>query len=321
MGPGSGPAGGSVTLQPIEPGGGELVGPGPAGDPWDRWLGLYRSEETKKTYRRVVEEWAAWCASTNGVEVLDARPGDVTMWVEGLRRRGQVESTLARKVAALSSFYEWAREEGLTEARPIPRRRPKAGQAPVELGLSVAQVVHVLEVAGARPYGSQRNRAFLALLFYTGVRISEALALTIGDLREERGHRVITVAGKGGKRRTVPVVAQAMRELSAMIEQYPSWGQLADAPLFQTSSGKPWRRREAGEAVHRVGQRARVAIHPHLCRHTAATLMLDAGEPLDRVQAALGHSDPKTTIRYAQARDQLDKSPVYGLARLLSDRG
>jgi site-specific recombinase XerD len=308
-----------VSLQPIEPGT-ELVRPGPAGDPWDRWLGLYRSEETKRTYRRVVEEWAAWCA-TEGVEVLSARPGDVTAWVEAGRRAGLVEATLARKVAALSSFYTWARREGVSTADPIPWRRPKAGQAPVELGLSKEQALRVLEVAGAGRYGSQRNRALVAFLLYTGCRISEALALDAGDLREERGHRVVTVRGKGDKARTVPVAAQAYRELSAMIEQRPDWDRLADAPLFQTRTGGRLRRREAGEIIARIGRRAGVALHPHLFRHTAVTLMLDAGEPLDRVQLVAGHSDPKTTMRYAQARDQLDKSPVYGLARLLSDRG
>lgn len=71
--------------------------------------------------------------------------------------------------------------------------------------------------------------------------------------------------------------------------------------------------------MHAIGARAGVALHPHLLRHSAATAALDAGAPLDRVQALLGHQSPTVTMRYAQARERLTSSAAYDLARYLGE--
>jgi integrase/recombinase XerD len=87
-----------------------------------------------------------------------------------------------------------------------------------------------------------------------------------------------------------------------------------------TRTGRRWSRRDAWETVAAIGRWAGVdKLHPHTFRHTAATLMLDAGAPLDRVQTALGHASPATTMGYARARDRRDQSPVYDLAKYLAE--
>jgi len=93
----------------------------------------------------------------------------------------------------------------------------------------------------------------------------------------------------------------------------------AEGPIFTTHSGKRWDRNGAHDTITRIGQRASIPLFPHLLRHTAATLALDADAPLDRVQDLLGHADPRTTMRYARARQRLDTSAVYDLARWLAD--
>jgi integrase/recombinase XerD len=87
--------------------------------------------------------------------------------------------------------------------------------------------------------------------------------------------------------------------------------------MFTTLTGRRWDRNGAHDTITRIGQRARITLHPHLLRHTA-TLALDAGAPLDRVQDLLGHADPRTTMRYAHARQRLDTSAAYDLARWLA---
>jgi len=87
-----------------------------------------------------------------------------------------------------------------------------------------------------------------------------------------------------------------------------------------TSTGRRWARGDAWETVARIGTRAGItAPHPHAFRRTAVTLMLDAGVPLDRVQAVVGHASPATTMAYARARVRLDACPVYDLARYLAE--
>jgi site-specific recombinase XerD len=280
----------------------------PGSDGWERWLGGY-SLATQAAYRRDSEEWLDFCRY-RGVEPLHATRGDATAWIDDLRRLGRADATVARKVATLASLYSWARDEGLTEADPIPRRRPKVARDDQHiLGLDRDQARALLRSAEA--WGS-RERAFTVLLVTCGLRVSEALGADLSDIDEVRGHRVLTVTGKGCKRRSValpPATWQALAEYTTGRKT---------GPIFITASGARWDRVAASRSLDRVAKRAGLPhLNPHVLRHTAATLALDAGAPLDRVQALLGHADPRTTMRYAAARERLDTSAAYDVARLL----
>lgn len=266
----------------------------------------------RDAYRRDVTQWAAWCA-TRGLDVVRPLPGDVTAWVGDLRNAGKAEATLARKVSAVCSFHRWARHEGVTDANPTPFRRPRPDRdAVITLGLDPLQVHAVLDAALSRG-DTQRNYAFVSLLVFCGLRVSEAVGADVDDLADARGHRVIRVMGKGGMPRSVPMPPQVIGPAEAYLADR------SDGPVFVTRTGRRWSRRDAWETVAAIGHWAGVdKLHPHTFRHTAATLMLDAGAPLDRVQTVLGHASPATTMGYARTRDRLDQSPVYDLARYLA---
>jgi site-specific recombinase XerD len=283
-----------------------LLRPGAEG--WERWLGGY-SAATQIAYRRDTEDWFSFCLG-RGIDPLRATRGDTTAWIDELRLSGLAVSTVARKIATLASLYGWARDEGLTEANPIPRRRPKVQRDDRHiLGLNRDEVRSLLQAADA---WGLREHAFVVLLVTTGLRVSEALGANISDLEEVRGHHVLTVLGKGAKPRTVALPPATWHALVDYV------GGRAVGPIFITSSGRTWDRVAAARSLDRMAQRAGLAhVHPHQLRHTAATLALDAGAPLDRVQALLGHADPRTTMRYAAARERLDTSAAYDVARLL----
>jgi site-specific recombinase XerD len=282
-------------------------------DLWSRWLANYRSARTQDAYRRDVTAWAAWCTA-RGVDVVHPLPGDVTAWMGELRAFGRAEATLARKVSAVRLFYRWARHEGVTDAHPEPFRRPRPNRdAVITLGLDPEQIHAVLDAALSRG-DTRRNYAFVALPVFCGLRVSEALGADVTDLGSARGHRVISVVGKGDRPRTVPMPPVVVDAPSTYVCDR------AGGPLFVTGTGRRWARRDAWETVVRIGARAGVAqLHPHTFRHTAVTLMLDAGAPLDRVQTVVGHASPATTMAYARARDRLDASPEYDLARYLAE--
>lgn len=277
-------------------------------DGWKRWLGGY-APATQAAYRRDARDWFDFCFGRR-VEPLRATRGDTTAWIDQLRAIGRAESTIARKIAALATLYSWARDEGLTDVDPIPRRRPKAARDDRHiLGLGRDDVRALLRAADA---WGPRERAFVVLLVTCGLRVSEALGAGINDLDEVRGHRVLTVVGKGAKPRTVALPPATWHALVDYI------GDRTEGPIFTTASGRAWDRIAAGRTLDRIAQRASLPhLHPHVLRHTAATLALDAGAPLDRVQALLGHADPRTTMKYAAARERLDTSAAYDVARLL----
>lgn len=280
--------------------------PGTVG--WERWLGGY-APATQAAYRRDARDWFEFCLGCR-IDPLRARRGDTTAWIDELRLRGRAESTIARKIAALAALYAWARDEGLTDADPIPRRRPKAPRDDRHiLGLDRVEVRALLEAAEA---WGPRERAFVVLLLTCGLRVSEALGARIGDLDTIRGHHVLTVMGKGAKPRTVALAPATWHAIDEYIADR------IDGPIFITASGRAWDRVAAARSLDRIAQRAGLGhLHPHVLRHTAATLALDAGAALDRVQALLGHADPRTTMRYAAARERLDTSAAYDVARLL----
>jgi len=274
------------------------------------WLGNYQSLRTREAYRRDALLWDAWRAR-NGVHLLRPKPGDITKWVDEMRQGGRLsESTLARRVSSVLNFYRWARHEGITKADPTPFKRPKVHRDTAKIiGLSREQFLNV-----CRQAGGARNLAFVSLLGRCGLRVSEALLADIESLGEQRGHHTISVVGKGNRPRTVVIPPHAWVDLTAYLDERVT------GPIFLTRTGRRWERRDAWHTVEAIGRRAGITgFHPHKLRHTAATLMLDAGEPLDRVQKTLGHASPETTMKYAEARDRLDGSPVYGLDRYLSE--
>lgn len=274
------------------------------------WLDCYRSAKTQGAYGMDFGQWRAWCMD-NGVDGLRPSSGQVAAWCGELRRAGRSEATVQRKMSAVLMFYKWARHEGYTDADPSPFRREEVHRDTAKnLGLSRDQLAAVVAITG----DPSRERALVTLLAGCGLRVSEAVAVNVPDLREQQAHRVIAVMGKGQKPRSVPIPIKTYRVLTDYI------GDRTDGPLFLARNGARWNRGDIWRTVERIGKAAGVpGLHPHIFRHTCATLMLESGAPLDRVQKVLGHASPVTTMAYAEARDRLDSSPVYDLDRYLGD--
>jgi integrase/recombinase XerD len=246
-----------------------------------------------------------------GVGPLEARRGHVDAWTRKLGEiDGRAPATVGRKLSTVSGFYRYAVNEEIIGRNPVSAvRRPRVGTDSQTTGLSKDELGALLEAASAH---SPRTNALLLLLAMNGLRISEALGADVTDLDSERGHRVLRITRKGGKRATVPL---APRTADA-IDQYLQGR--TDGPLFATSSGgrldqvAVWRllRRLAAIAVPAKAR----SIHPHDLRHAFVTLALDAGVSLRDVQDAAGHADPRTTRRYDRARYSLDRHPTYAIA-------
>jgi integrase len=153
------------------------------------------------------------------------------------------------------------------------------------------------------------------LLALNGLRVSEALAADVTDLSTERGHRVLMITRKGGKRATVPLAPRTAETLDAYLAGRTT------GPLFATSTGARLDRAATWRLLRKLARgavpRKAGSIHPHDLRHAFVTLSLDSGASLRDVQDAAGHADPRTTRRYDRARNNLDRHPTYALAGLV----
>lgn len=149
-----------------------------------------------------------------------------------------------------------------------------------------------------------------------GLRISEALGADVTDLGSSRGHRTLTVLGKGGGRAVVALAPVTVAALETYLD-----GRI-DGPLFVTSTGRRLDRATAFRMVRRLAAAAGLdkaqTLGLHSLRHTFVTAALDAGVPLHIVQDAARHADPRTTRRYDRARHNLDNHATYAVAAYMS---
>ncbi|GII99096.1 integrase/recombinase XerC/integrase/recombinase XerD [Sediminihabitans luteus] len=274
-----------------------------------RWLaGLAPS--TRRGYSADVAAWLAWCAA-HGVDAGHPSGRDLGEYLDTLADTVSI-ATRARRLAAVRSFYAWARDEGASDADPNPPRRstPRVrGLDAARLGgLSATEARTLMSAADAH---HPRSAALVALLLTTGLRISEALSVSVGDLRPDTHGRVLlTVTGKGSKVRTVVVPELAAHRCTVIAGQRGR-----TAALFVTRTGKRWSADEARDHLARLGRRCGLmGLHPHALRHTAATLALAGGTNIEAVRAMLGHASLATTQRYVTAAGALDASPAEALA-------
>lgn len=300
-----------------------LPGPGDA-DPFLRlaaaFLAAYPANSAR-AYRTDLAAWASWCAFMD-VHPLAARRHHADAWVRHLTTQPQPATgrpaspaTIARRLSGLAKFYDYAIHDAevLTYSPVANVRRPPVSDESSTAGLTADELRRLLTAAGAH---SPRSAALVTLLVLNGLRISEALGADIRDYGHDRGHRVLRIVRKGGKAARVPLAAPAVRALDSYLTDRTT------GPVFLAAVGTS--RYPYTSAFTQLRRLARTAgipaaelITPHSLRHSFATEALTLGAPLQDVQDALGHADPRTTRRYDRSRHNLDRSPTYLLASSL----
>jgi site-specific recombinase XerD len=264
------------------------------------------SPNTRKAYRRDIEDFI------ESIEARRKRPARVDdLDVREVRahlaeRHGELApSSIGRKLSALRSFGEFCRREGLLEDNAVVLlRRPKLGRK-LPVALPVEDVGAIIDEPQRDGAIGTRDRALLEVLYGAGLRVSEAVALELDDLRWEPGNRALTVRvrhGKGGKERLVPLgsrAAASLRDWLAVREQLLRPTSPARS-VFLGARGGPLDARVAREVVYRRCQEtgARTVVGPHGLRHSFATHLLQSGCDLRSIQAMLGHASLSTTQRY-----------------------
>lgn len=273
---------------------------------WLQHLGALEgaAANTVSAYRRDVARYLAFLAGhrggTDGIAAVIATPqADLRAWMAAERGRGVSARSLARSLSAVKGFTAWAADRAGGDATTVlsargPKFRPKLPRPLSEDGAAM-----MLETVGddARAdWIAARDTAVVTLLYGSGLRISEALALTGGD---HPLPDVLRITGKGGKTRLVPVLPMARQAVAAYVGLCP-FDLGPTGPLFRGARGGPLSPRLIQLGMERA--RARLGLPatatPHAMRHSFATHLLSAGGELRAIQELLGHASLSTTQAY-----------------------
>lgn len=278
------------------------------------------ARQTVLAYKRDLDEGALFMATRKTTLATAAAP-DVHAYATSLAARGLSARTLARRISALRQFYGFLESDGGRRDNPASRLETPRLPRPLPKTLSEDDIARLLAVvAGREDAEGLRRLALIETLYGTGLRVSELVGLPLAGL--DLAHALVTVRGKGGKERVVPVGQHALdalgRYLAVRNQFLPSQsgnrnraGRDASARFLfpgRSKSGHMTRQHFDATlkaiAVEAGIDRARVS--PHVLRHAFATHLLDHGADLRSVQRLLGHADIATTQIYTHvAGDRL----------------
>lgn len=269
------------------------------------------SPHTISNYRREIAQFAMFAREHGVTSWGEVTPALLRQWLAWLYNEGYVKASIARRVSELRAFYTYLQRRGLVESNPvqavsaprIPHRLPRP--------LTRDEIAALLAAPDPATPQGQRDRAMLEILYASGLRVSELLALDVAAL--DLGRAEIRVLGKGAKERVVLIGRPAVEALRTY---------LADGrvKLLQGGRGAGGQGSRKSDALflNRFGTRLSVSmftrtlseyaktagierpVTPHMVRHSFATHLLDGGADLRSVQELLGHESPATTQIYTQ---------------------
>ena len=278
------------------------------------YLRTLTSPQTIRTYNTEIQMFLGFIVGELGRHLGEMTVEDLALYREHLLKI-YAPATAAKKLTALRRFLTFTYMGGATRVNPEALRffakSPKVGQDPSYQVLTEEELGRMLAAARSN---SMRDYVLLAVLAGAGLREAEVVGLKIGDFRETQGGQVLLrILGKGQKIRAVPISP----ELWQLVQRYillseRSLTSHADArkPLFASREGeghKPLTTRSVRYIVKKYAEAAGItkAISPHSIRHTVGTNMAVNEAPLLLIQQFLGHSDPKTTMRYVRRAEEL----------------
>jgi integrase/recombinase XerD len=271
----------------------------------DSFLALAAARLAPRTvdaYRRDLADLSAWLERSPAAASSD----DLARYVASLRAAGRAATTIARRVAAIRSFYRHQVLLGVRTDNPaaeleLPRRRRTLPRT-----LSPGEAERLIEAAGGTGPRALRDRALVELLYGAGLRVSEAVGLERSGVDLER--RLVRCLGKGSKERVVPLGREGIEALRRYLSRGRPYLDKRHRPeLFLNARGGALTRAGAFLILRRLAAAAGLEperVHPHLLRHSFATHLLEGGADLRSVQEMLGHADLSTTERYTHVSDR-----------------
>ncbi|HBM74866.1 MAG TPA: site-specific tyrosine recombinase XerD [Clostridiaceae bacterium] len=259
------------------------------------------SKNTLESYGRDLRQFYEYSNSI-GVSVLNVNKTGIIAYLMYLQKKGKATSSISRSLASLRSFYQFLSSNKYIDKNPTMNLESPKIEKKLPQILTVEEVELLLSQPNKDDPKGSRDRCMLELLYATGIRVSELVALTIYDINLDMGF--IKCNGKGMKDRVIPVGRMALEAMSEYIYKYRMM-LLRDKDqkyLFVNFHGNRMTRQGFWKIIKQYAKSAGInkEITPHTLRHCFAAHLIQNGADLRSVQEMLGHSDISTTQVYAQ---------------------
>jgi len=271
----------------------------------DGFLGLAAARlapRTVEAYRRDLAQLTEFLGKSPAAASAD----DLAAYVAQQRADGRAATTVARRIAAVRSFYRHqmllgARDDNPAAELELPKRRRALPKT-----LSPGEAERLIDAAAGTTPRALRDRALVELLYGAGLRVSEATGLDRASVDLE--NRLVRATGKGSKERVVPIGREAAEALRRYLSRgRPFLDRRHRSELFLNAQGGALTRAGAFLILRKLAAKAGLEperVHPHLLRHSFATHLLEGGADLRSVQEMLGHADLATTELYTHVSDR-----------------
>jgi site-specific recombinase XerD len=267
-------------------------------DDWQRARGM--GEKTRRAYGVDLAQLAEWAAG-RGLEPTALTHKELRRFAAVLGERGAAKSTVARKLAAIRTFYRHLVERGQIEANPADLVSSPKKDAYLPQVLKPDEVVELLERIPATTPLDLRDRAMFELAYAAGLRAEELVNLDAASADPDAEQ--VRVEGKGGRTRVVPVGEHAWRALERYLARArPALDAGESQALFLSKSGRRLSTSDVRRRLKLQGRRA--GISPHTLRHSFATHLLEGGADLRSIQELLGHASISTTQTYTRVESR-----------------
>ncbi len=287
--------------------------------PATEWFANIDNPNTRRAYRNDLKEFMSFVGISAPEELRLVTRAHILAWRKDLERRELEGSTIRRKLAALSSLFEYLSDADAVTHNPVKGvKRPKVesyeGKTPA---LGDSQARHLLKLPAGEDLKALRDRALLSLLLYHGLRRDELSQLTVYDIHSRRGVPHLRVHGKGSKLRNIPLHPGTQELLTDYLEAsghaYEKSGALF-RPIRNNRTGR-LDRTLTGDGIYKLvrnyAEKLGVAIGAHALRATAATNALEHEADIAKVQDWLGHANISTTRLYDRRKSRPEDSPTF----------
>jgi integrase/recombinase XerD len=265
-------------------------------------LAARRAPKTVEAYRRDLAQFAEFVGGSPAAAGTD----ELERYIAQLRADGLAPATVARRIAALRSFYRHLLLLGIREDNPAAELSPPRRPRKLPRTLSPGEAERLIEAAAGTTPRALRDSAIVELLYGAGLRVSELTGLDRGSV--DLDARLLRCTGKGGKERIVPIGRKATEALRRYQSRgLPYLDRRHRPELFLNAKGGPLTRAGVFLILRKVAAKAGLdpeRVHPHLLRHSFATHLLEGGADLRSVQEMLGHADLATTELYTHVSDR-----------------
>jgi integrase/recombinase XerD len=261
------------------------------------------SANTISAYRRDLEKLSDF-ANSLGKDLLSVERDDLSHFIRHLYKLGLEARSVARALVTVRSFYKFLLLDGVLRRDPSANlESPKSWQSLPKF-LIAEEVERLLNSPDVSTDLGVRDKAMLEVLYATGLRVSELVALKEADLNLELGY--LMTLGKGSKERMVPMGRSAVEWTRKYLPvRARLLGEKTSPFLFINTKGRPISRQTFWKLIVAYGEKVGIGhITPHLLRHSFATHLLENGADLRSVQMMLGHSDISTTQIYTHITNE-----------------